>query len=102
MVCSIDYYEPESVRERLKTIEPREEQENERRRLSIRQLSLLRSRMKADLEVYGPPYHTKRNDDDNALLRWCGEYHRQRLGGSATHKEETTRGGKDKDAGGNG
>lgn len=72
LVCPIDYFEPESIRARLKSMS-QEEQEKERGRLSIRQLSLLRSRMKADLEVYGPPYHNKLDDDAKALLRWCGE-----------------------------
>ncbi|MGZ8919127.1 MAG: hypothetical protein ACXW0T_12975 [Methylobacter sp.] len=72
LVCPIDYYEPESIRTRLKMMSY-EEQEKERGRLSIRQLSLLRSRMKADLEVYGPPYHNKLDDDAKAFLRWCGE-----------------------------
>lgn len=72
LVCPIDYFEPESIRTRLETMS-QEEQEKERGRLSIRQLSLLRSRMKADLEVYGPPYHNKLDDDTKALLRWCGE-----------------------------
>lgn len=72
LVCPIDYFEPESIRTRLKMMS-QEEQDKERGRLSIRQLSLLRSRMKADLEVYGPPYHNKLDDDARALLRWCGE-----------------------------
>ena len=72
LVCPIDYYKPESTRTRLKMMS-HEEQEKERGRLSIRQLSLLRNRMKADLEVYGPTYHTELNDDAKALLRCCGE-----------------------------
>jgi hypothetical protein len=72
LVCPIECYEPESIRTRLKIMSP-EEQEKERGRLSIRQLSLLRSRMKADLEVYGPPYHTELNDDAKALLTCCRE-----------------------------
>jgi hypothetical protein len=72
LVCPIDYFEPKSIRTRLKMMS-NEEQEKERGRLSIGQLSLLRSRMKADLEVYGPPYHNKLDDDAKALLSWCGE-----------------------------
>lgn len=72
LVCPIQFFEPESTRTRLETMS-HEEQENERGRLSIRQLSLLRSRMKADLEVYGPPYHNQLDDDAKALLSWCGE-----------------------------
>lgn len=72
LVCPIDYYEPESIRTRLKMMS-QEEQETERGRLSIDQLSLLRSRMKADLEVYGPPYHNKLDDDARALLICCRE-----------------------------
>jgi hypothetical protein len=72
LVCPIEYYKPESVRERLQTMS-REEQDKERGRLSIRHLSLLRSRMKADLEVYGLPYHSQLDDDAKALLIHCGE-----------------------------
>ena len=97
LVCPIDYYEPESVRERLKTIESREDQEKERGRLSIRQLSLLRSRMKADLEVYGLPYHTELNDDDKALLRWCGEDPSSKAwSGRQRDNEKTTRRGQER------
>lgn len=50
-----------------------EVQEKKRGRLSSRQLSLLRSRMKANLEVYGSTYHNKLDDDAKVLLIWCGE-----------------------------
>lgn len=72
LVCPIDYFEPETLRARLKSMS-QEEQEKERGRLSIRQLSLLRSRMKTDLEVYGSPYHNKLDDNAKALLIRCGE-----------------------------
>jgi hypothetical protein len=72
LVCPIEYYEPESIRERLQTMSPAE-QDKERGRLSIRQLSLLRSRMKADLDVYGLPYHSQLDNDAKALLIHCGE-----------------------------
>lgn len=29
--------------------------------------------MKADLDVYGLPYHVNLNEDDQALLDYCGE-----------------------------
>lgn len=72
LVCPVEYYKPESIRTSLKMLSY-EEQEKERGRLSIRQLSLLRNRMKADLEVYGPSYHTELDDDAKALLRCCAE-----------------------------
>ncbi len=92
LVCPIEHYEPESVRKKLEKMS-HEEQEKERGRLSIRQLSLLRSRMKADLDVYGSAYHTELNDDDKALLRWCGEDPSSKAwSGRQRNNEKTTRG----------
>lgn len=72
LACPVEHFQPESIRKKLKNMSP-QDQEKEPGRLSIRELSLLRSRMKADLEVYGPPYHNKLDDDAKALLSWCGE-----------------------------
>jgi hypothetical protein len=60
------------VREKLRRL-PAEELERARGYLSIRHLSLLRNRMKADLDVYGLPYHVDLNDDDGALLAFCDQ-----------------------------
>lgn len=72
LVCPVEYYQPKLTQKKLLNLQP-EEQEAERGRLSIRQLSLLRSRMKADLRIYGVTYHIDLNDDDKAFLTECGE-----------------------------
>jgi hypothetical protein len=72
LVCPIEYYQPQSIRDKLQKLPPGE-QEQARGTLAIRQLSLLRTRMKADLSIYGVPYHAGLDEDDKALLRHCGE-----------------------------
>lgn len=72
LVCPIEYYQPQSIREKLQKLLP-EEQDKARGTLAIRQLSLLRTRMKADLSIYGVPYHSNLDEDDKALLKHCGE-----------------------------
>lgn len=72
LICDLEYYEPSSIREKLEKLSP-EEQEQVRGYLSIRQLSLLRNRMKADLDVYGLPYHVGLDEGDRALLDYCNE-----------------------------
>jgi hypothetical protein len=72
LVCPIEHYEPGSIREKLLAMTP-EEQEQARGILPIRHRSVLRNRMKADLDVYGLPYHVDLDEDDKALLRRCGE-----------------------------
>ena len=72
LIRDLEYYQPPSLRLKLEKLAP-EEREQARGYLSIRQLSLLRNRMKADLEVYGLPYHVNLNEDDQALLDYCGE-----------------------------
>ena len=46
--------------------------DKERGALSISQLSLLRSQMKRDIEVYGIPFHADLSDDEKAFLTYCG------------------------------
>lgn len=70
LVCRVDYFEPPMVREKLKAMSL-DEQEKIRGYYSIRQLSLLRTRMRADLEVYGKPYRQKLDKCDRAFLRAC-------------------------------
>jgi hypothetical protein len=72
LVCPIEYYQRQSIREKLQKLPPKE-REQARGALAIRQLSLLRTRMKADLSIYGVPYHAGLDEDDKALLRHCGE-----------------------------
>ena len=72
LIRDLEYYQPHSLRRKLEQLSP-EEQEKARGYLSIRQLSLLRNRMKADLEVYGLPYHVNLNEEDRELLDYCRE-----------------------------
>ena len=52
---------------------PEEKRLEKRGELSIRQLSLLRTRMKADLEVYGARFFDELLPEDLAFLKHCGE-----------------------------
>ena len=70
LVCSLEYFVPESTKMKLQSMS-KEDQENQRGCYSIRQLSLLRSRMRADLEVYGKPYLKELDEDDRAFLTEC-------------------------------
>lgn len=47
--------------------------------LAVRQLSLLRSQMKADLAIYGKPYSSKLKDHEAAFLTACDVSFRHRL-----------------------
>ena len=57
---------------------PEEKQLEKRGELVIHQLSLLRTRMKADLEVYGALYFGKLQPTDIAFLEYCGENWREK------------------------
>ena len=72
LVRPLTHYAPECVAERLRALPPKD-QDGARGRLAIRQLSLLRTRMKADLSIYGVPYVSHLDADDRALLVHCGE-----------------------------
>jgi hypothetical protein len=67
LVCPARFFKPASI---ASTLESKSEQKQNdlRGRLSIRQLSLLRNRMKADLAVFGLLYHTDLNDTDIEFL----------------------------------
>jgi hypothetical protein len=66
------YYKPELIRKELEKLTP-EEQERARGYLSIRQLSLLRNSMKAELDVFGILYHISLNKWDKEFLNACAE-----------------------------
>ena len=70
LVRELAFYRPESLRDRMVNL-PEKEQERARGLLSIRQLSLLRNRMKAELGVFGIPYHVNLNCLDEDFLREC-------------------------------
>jgi hypothetical protein len=72
LVCPVECFVPGVTRDQLLRLSP-EDQEWARGCLAIRQLSLLRTRMRADLEVYGTPYHVDLDESDRAFLRSCGE-----------------------------
>jgi hypothetical protein len=66
-------FEPKYLRDNVLLALPEEKRPECRGRLAITQLSLLRTRMKADLAVYGPHYFRKLTDEDKAFLDHCGE-----------------------------
>lgn len=71
LICPDDQLQPPCIRPDAKL--SAEERQRERGKLSIRQLSLLRTRMKADLAVYGRQYFGELKPADVALLAYCGE-----------------------------
>jgi hypothetical protein len=73
LIRDLKYYRPFSLKAKLRELPDDNSRERARGYLSIRQLSLLRNRMKADLDVYGLPYHVDLDDDDRAFLEYCGE-----------------------------
>jgi hypothetical protein len=72
-----DEVEPVSEGGRLAAL-PLQEQDAAHGDLSVRQLTLLRTRMKADLAVYGRVYDRDLSLEDQAFLRLCGENLRRR------------------------
>jgi hypothetical protein len=73
LICPLDEFQPKSVRQRLCALHAQPRIEKERGKLAIHQLSLLRTRMKADLAVYGQPYFVTLSDEDIAFLEYCQE-----------------------------
>ena len=73
LVCDLKYYKPERIRMKLEELPSEKAINCARGYLSIRQLSLLRTRMKADLDIYGPPYHQQLDEFDRELLRCTGQ-----------------------------
>jgi len=67
LICPFEQIQPKS----LQTEERRTDEG--RGMLSMRQLSLLRTRMKADLEIYGLIFCGDLEPDDKAFLEQCGE-----------------------------
>jgi hypothetical protein len=66
LVCPDEKLEPPDARASTKL------SEKERGDLSINQLSLLRSQMKTDIEVYGVPFHADLSNSEREFLRLCG------------------------------
>ena len=63
--------EPARVRGFVNT-KPEDEREETRRRIAVRQLSLLRTAMRADLGIFGKIYGGPLSEEDKAFLRCCG------------------------------
>lgn len=73
LICPLDDFEPAALREAIAALPTEAERACARGFLAIRHLSLLRTRLKADLDVFGPPYHRSLSDFDRALLASAGE-----------------------------
>lgn len=74
LICPDEAVQPAELVEILGLITlPEEKRLEERGQLSIRQLSLLRTRMRADLEVYGALYLGELQLADISFLKYCGE-----------------------------
>jgi hypothetical protein len=63
---------PVAARERIAGLATPAERERARGELAMRQLSLLRTQMKADLDIYGRMYGKEPDEEDRAFLRDCG------------------------------
>ena len=66
LTCPVAKLEPASFREQVAL-----EGEAARSSKSIRQLSLLRTSMRADVEIYTQPYEEELSPDDIEFLRAC-------------------------------
>jgi hypothetical protein len=71
LVAHVDYLEPELARKRIQALATDAEREEARGELSMRQLSLLRTLMKADLDIYGRIYGDELGSEDVAFIRYC-------------------------------
>jgi len=73
LVCRHDEVKPDCVAKGLAALLEEEQQDAAHGALSARQLSLLRTRMKADIAVYGRVYDRDLAPADKAFLRLCGQ-----------------------------
>ncbi len=71
LVRPVEQVVPDSSRDRLAGLVPTE-QEHARALLARRQLSLLRTQLKSDLEIFGPSYGPSLYPEDRAFLELCG------------------------------
>lgn len=71
LTCPDGKLQPVGVRREVEG-RPSEEVEDLRGRLSIRQISLLRTQMKSDLAIYGQPFGPRLKGSDESFLRHCG------------------------------
>jgi hypothetical protein len=71
LISSVEALVPEESRRRLQRLAG-EELDREHGLLVQRQLSLLRTQLKADLKVFGQPHGPRLGPEDRAFLRECG------------------------------
>jgi hypothetical protein len=71
LVAHLDHLEPELARDRIQGITDEAERAWERGRLHMRQLSLLRTLMKSDLDIYGRMYGDELTPEDVAFIEYC-------------------------------
>lgn len=72
LICPDSALKPSKIYDALQKL-PEEQRSAKRGEMSIRQLSLLRARMRADLEVYGTLFFGELQDEDKEFLEYCGE-----------------------------
>jgi hypothetical protein len=96
LVAHRDHLVPESARNRIAKLDDPAEHEFERGRLHMRQLSLLRTLMKADLDIYGRMYGESLGAEDEAFIRYCGLDLRDRPWGPSRLDRVLGRGRRDK------
>jgi hypothetical protein len=66
LLCNLEEFVPKSWRDEIS------ESEDKRSDACVRQLSLLRSAMRADFEVFGKPWGKKIEDPDRDFILGCG------------------------------
>ena len=71
LVCEVDEFQPAALRPRLGALLPAD-LDRERGRLSVRQLSLVRTAMRADPAIFAKPRGRRLTEEDRAFLRACG------------------------------
>ncbi len=72
LICPDEALKPAKLSAIVRQL-PADQRAEKRGELSIRQLSLLRARMRADLEVYGTLFFGELQEDDQDFLRYCGQ-----------------------------
>ncbi|HSE43237.1 MAG TPA: hypothetical protein VLH08_20935 [Acidobacteriota bacterium] len=72
LICPDEELKPTELYIIIKKL-PAEERSKKRGEISIRQLSLMRARMRADLEVFGSLFFGELRDEDKFFLEYCGE-----------------------------
>lgn len=66
LICKVEEFVPQAARGQIRG------SDEERTKQCVRQLSLLRSAMRADFEVFGKPWGREVNDRDREFILECG------------------------------